>query len=119
MIYLLSILFTLTFVFYSKWQFSDDRGLSSGKWHSYGMIMRILSVVSPFLCQLYPEYWADYLLSGALNIVLWEVGINVIALNKAWYHIGTTSDFDIKLGYKKWLFYFGFLVAAIIVRIIY
>ena len=119
MIYILSILFTLMFVLYSKWQFSDDWGLSSGKWHPYGMIMRVLAVITPFLCQLYPGTWSDYLLSGAINVVLWELGINVIALNKPLFYIGSTAEMDIKLGYKKWLLYFGFLLVAIVVRILY
>ena len=119
MIYILSILFTLTFVLYSKWQFSDDWGLSSGKWHPYGMIMRILAIVSPFICQIYPGTWPDYLLSGALNILLWEIGINIISLKKPWNYVGSTSKLDIELGYKKWFVYFGFLVIGIIARIFF
>lgn len=118
MIYLLSILFTLTFVLYTKWQFSDDRGLSSGKWHPYGMLMRALAILTPFLCTLYPNVWKDYLLAGALNIVLWELLINKIALNTKWFHIGTTSALDVKFGRAKWYIYFTFLLLTIIIRLI-
>jgi hypothetical protein len=118
MIYLLSILFTLTFVLYTRWQFSDDRGLSSGKWHPYGMLMRALAIVTPFLCTLHPNNWKDYLLAGGINIVLWEILINKIALNTKWSHVGTTSALDVKFGKAKWYIYFGFLLLTIIIRLI-
>jgi len=118
MIYILSILFTLLFVLYSKWQFSDDRGLSSGKWHPYGMLMRALAILTPFLCSIYPNIWKDYLVAGALNIVLWELLINKIALETKWFHVGTTSVLDVKFGKGKWYIYFGFLLLTIIIRLI-
>lgn len=117
MIYVLSTLFTLAFVFYSKWQFSDDRGESQGKWHSSGMIMRMLAVASPFLCQLYPSEWQDYLLVGAINILLWELLINKIALNQKWLHVGTTAKTDIFLGKKKWLVYAVILLVTIVIKL--
>lgn len=116
MIYILSILFTLTFVLYTRWQFSDDRGLSSGKWHPYGMMMRALAILTPFLCTLYTNEWKDYLVAGALNIVLWEIAINKIALGMGWFHVGTTSSLDIKLGKAKWFIYFGFLLLTLLIR---
>ena len=119
MIYFLSVLFTLTFVLYTRWQFSDDRGLSSGKWHPYGMIMRMLVIISPFVCGLYPNDWKDYLVAGALNIVLWELAINKIALQMKWFYVGTTSSLDIKLGKAKWFIYFGFLLLALIIRLFF
>jgi hypothetical protein len=54
-----------------------------------------------------------------LNILLWEIGINIISLKKPWNYIGSTSKLDIELGYKKWLLYFGFLVIGIIARIFF
>jgi hypothetical protein len=117
MIYILSILFTVFFVLYTKWQFSDDKGLTSGKWHPFGMIMRALAIVSPFLCQLFPGTWQDYLLAGTINIVLWEILINIIALGKKWWYIGITSKFDIKLSKTKWFIYFSLLLATILVKI--
>jgi len=119
MIYILSILFTLAFVLYSKWQFSDDRGLSSGKWHPYGMIMRALAIVSPFLCQMFPGSWQDYLLSGAINIIVWEILINIIALGKKWWYVGVTSMIDLKLRKIKWKVYFAFLIVSLIVKLKY
>jgi hypothetical protein len=117
MIYFLTILFTLSFVLYSKWQFIDDRGGPSGKWHPYGMIMRALAVITPYLAANYGSTdWKNYLLIGSINIVLWEIAINVIALGQKWWHVGTTAKFDIKLKSWKWVVYFGLLITALIIR---
>lgn len=113
MIYPLSILFTLIFVLYSKWQFSEVRGESEGKWHPYGMIMRWMLFLTPFVMQYFPNNWKDYLLAGAINIILWEFGINKLALNK---HLLYKGKIDEKLGKKKWWIYFGFLLLTLIIK---
>jgi hypothetical protein len=118
MIYLLSVLFTTAFILYSKWQFIDDRGGVSGKWHPYGWIMRTLAVFTPYLMQEYGTgTWKDYLLAGAINIAWWEIGINIIALGQKWWHIGTTAKFDIKLKSWKWFFIFAFLITSLIIKL--
>ena len=115
MIYILSIAFTVAFVYYSKWQFINGR---AGKWHNYGMTMRVLAIFTPFIQQLVPSPWQDYLLAGTINILLWELLINKIALGVDWLHIGTTSELDIKLGKKKWLIYTAPIIIALIIKII-
>ena len=82
------------------------------------MVMRALVVVASFLPSFFPSTWQDFLLAGALNIVFWEIGINVIALKQHWLYIGTTSKLDIKFGKGKWVIYFGFLLGAILVKIL-
>jgi hypothetical protein len=119
MIYILSLLFTTSFILYSKWQFIDDRGGVSGKWHPYGAIMRIIAVFTPFLMQEYgTANWKDYLLVGAINIAWWEIGINIIALGQKWWHIGTTAKFDIKLKSKKWILIGILLVVSVLIKIV-
>lgn len=103
---------------YSKWQFSDDWGHTKGKWHPYGLCMRVMFFVSLFIVQFYPSDYKDYILAGAINIMLWEVAINILALKKPWYYKGVASKIDTKVGRKKWWFYFGFLAGAIIFKII-
>lgn len=117
MIYLVSLAFTLSFIYYSKYQFEDDRGASQGKWHIYGMIMRILAVVSPFIMQLYPATWDDYLLAGIVNIIVWEAGINLIALRKKWHYQGKTSYWDKFFGDYEWWIYGLILAIAAGVKI--
>lgn len=117
MIYGLSILATIVFVVYSKWQFSDDRGDTSGKWHPWGMGLRILLFVIPYIMQHYPASKKDYFLAGAICMIAWEIGINLIALAQKWYYVGTTAKTDIKFRKYHWLFYFGFLFVAILIRI--
>lgn len=117
MIYLTSIAFTILFVYYSKWQFSEVRGESAGKWHPYGMLMRMLFFVGVFACHFFPMSWSDYLLAGAINIFLWEILINKIALGMDLFYVGHTSKMDIALQKKKWFIYGGFCVISLIIKI--
>jgi hypothetical protein len=114
-IYILSILFTIAFVYYSKWQFINGR---AGKWHTYGFLMRALAVVTPFIMQRYPAEWRDYLLAGTINILLWELLINKIALNVDWFHIGRTSFLDKTLGKTKWWIYTISVITALLARLL-
>ncbi len=118
MIYITSMIFTLVFVIYSKWQFSDDRGETQGKWHTSGMIMRAGSILAPFLSQLRPDDWQDYFLAGVLNIILWEILINIIALKQPWNYQGKTAKWDIKLDKWEWWLYTALLSIAISVKIL-
>ena len=118
MIYLLTILSTIGWVLYSKWQFSEQRGQSVGKWHPYGAMVRTLVITTPYIIQTHPATWQDYILVGAINICLFDLLINKIALNKNWLYIGSTSETDIHLKKYKWYIYFGFLVASILIKIL-
>ena len=118
MIFVLSILSTFVFVVYSKWQFSDDRGDTSGKWHPWGAALRALLFVTAYIMQKFPASWQDYLLAGSICMLAWEIGINLIALIKVkWNYVGTTAKTDIKFRKYHWLFYFGFLGISILIRI--
>lgn len=117
MIYILSIICTLLWVVYQKWQFIDDKGGVSGKWHLWGALLRASLFLFGYLLQKYPSTWKDYLLSGAICIVLFEVGINIIALNQKWNYVGFTSEFDKKLSIYKWVIMGVFLVTALIIKI--
>lgn len=114
MIYLLSILFTIAFVYYSKWQFVNGR---SGKWHTYGFLMRALAIVTPFVIQHFPSSWQDYLFAGTINILLWELLINKIALGVDWFHVGTTSTLDKTFGKSKWIIYTIPAIVALVIKI--
>lgn len=104
MIYILSVLFTVCFVMYSKYQFYDqDAAYPKGKWHGWGMNMRFFMFYTPFIMQYYPASWQDYLLAGVINVVLWELLINKIALNREWLYVGTTAWTDKTLGKWKWI----------------
>lgn len=118
MIYPVSILATFFFVVYSKWQFSDDRGETSGKWHGWGLAMRASIFIGCFTMQKFPSSFEDYLLAGAICCVLWEIGINVIALAQKPLYIGGTSKMDIKFRKYHWLIYFGFLAISILIKIL-
>lgn len=114
MIYLLSILFTIAFVYYTKWQFKNSR---SGTWHNYGLIMRLLAITSPFIGQFFKISWQDLLLASSINIILWDVLINRIALKVKWSYVGFTSKLDVYLGKRKWVLYLIILLASITIKI--
>lgn len=118
MIYLLSILFTLCFVFYSKYQFQDLKNTRNTKWKTWGVLMRTLFFISTFLLQLFPNSWQDYLLAGSINILLFEIGINVIALNAPVFWKGYSGKLDIYLGNKKWFLIFALILTSLIIKII-
>ena len=113
LIYPISIALTLAWVYYSKWQFSDDRGDSQGKWHPWGAMARAL----PFGMAWLHCVWQDVVLSGVICIILFEIGVNVIALFRQWSWRGETSKMDIKFGKYKWVIMAVMLAAAICIKI--
>lgn len=114
MIYIVSILFTLCFVMYSKYQFEDRKPIAKNKWHVWGLIMRGL-VFLPFIGNI---SWPDLLLAISLCALLFELLINKIALNVGWFYVGGTAKFDIVFKKYKWLLMFIFLSLAIILKIL-
>ncbi len=116
-IYITSIIFTLLFIFYSKYQFKHAVDRKTYEWKKYGASMRVLFFVSCFLVQFFQSDWKDYLLAGSINILLFEIGINVIALQMPVFYNGTTGMIDKKLGSTKWYLMFGLLILSIILKI--
>ncbi len=119
MIYFLSISFTVWFALYTKYQISDDRGYTQGKWHPYGLLIRWTFFAALYLIGRYPSPLEDYILAGTINILLWEISVNILALQQKWHHVGTTSNLDKWLGKKKWLVYFVLLAGAITFKILH
>lgn len=105
---------------YSKYQFEDEKAgwsQSKGKWHPYGMIMRLLFFAGLLLYKFFPfDYW-DLLLSGVICIILWDVGINVFALRVKWDYVGKTDNIDKKVGKIKWYIYIVMLISSIFGKI--
>ena len=119
--YLCAFLNTYCFAQYTKYQLLDERGVSKtrGKWHRWGAAMRYLffvMVAIPF----FPGneiVWADIILSAAICLPLFDILINVIALNVKWNYVGSTVGYDTKLGMKKWYGYAVILIVCILIRI--
>jgi hypothetical protein len=112
-----TIAFTLAFVLYSKYQFADDRGESIGKWHIYGFLMRAVQYISLVAVVWDLTSWQDKLLIPAIAELVWEIGINRIALRKKWNYIGMTATFDKKLGKSKFYILIGIVVVLIVLKI--
>ena len=117
MIYITSIIFTLLFIFYSKYQFKHAIDRNTYDWKKYGASMRAFIFISCYLMQLFPASWRDYLLAGSINILLFEIGINVIALDMPIFYNGTTGMLDKKLKSTKWYLMFGLLLLSIIIKL--
>jgi len=118
MIYLISCLFTIFFVFYSKYQFKDLKQVRNIQWKVWGVAMRVLLFLGCYAMQFFPSHWKDYLLAGSLNIALFEWGINVIALNAPsilW--AGYSSKIDNALGKWKWYIMGIFILITILIKI--
>ena len=119
MIYAVGIIYTILFVYYSKFQFADLRQEKKKKWKVFGFGMRALQFLGCYLMQKYPSSWQDYLLCGSFCILLWEWGINVIALNApSILYVGTTGKLDIFFGKYKWMTMVILLIASIILKVI-
>lgn len=118
MIYITSFIFTLCFVIYTKWQFSDDRGETQGKWHLSGALMRAGAIIGPYLSMIRPDDWQDFVLAGVLNIILWEILVNIIALKQPWNYQGKTAKWDIFLAKWEWALYTFLLTVAIMIKIL-
>lgn len=112
--YALVCVFVISFCYYSKYQFSDERGQSAvrGKWHIWGAIMRACVVG---IC-VHAHGLRDGFLIGAIVLPLFDCGINIIALDENLFHVGTTDSFDKKIGMWKWPIYLLLLLAAIYVK---
>lgn len=120
MIYLVTILFTLSFIFYSKYQFEDEKAgwsLAKSKWHPFGMSMRVLFFAALICSQFFPFDWWDLILAAVINVILIDVGINVIALHIKWNYEGSTAKTDKLLGKTKWYIYAVTLLGAAILKI--
>lgn len=119
LIYLTSILFTIAFAMYTKYQFEDVKAgwaTAKRKWHPWGAFIRVLFFAGIIAEHVYPSGWKDILLAGVICIILWDILINVVALHVAWDYNGTTATTDKKLGKIKWFVYGGLLLAAIILK---
>jgi len=123
-IYLLSyLLFTITFVFYQKYQLKELKGDLSSKahWHTLGLILRLIAAA--FL--LIPAYLTknisltDILLISTLSTTVWELLTNKITLNRNWLYFGFTSKTDKFLGKKKWVILLITILISILLKIIF
>lgn len=121
LIYLTSILFTIAFVFYTKYQFEDMHttwASAQRKWHPFGGFMRVLFFVGLAVEHFYPSTIWDLILAGVINIILWDILVNVIDLHMKWNYEGSTAATDKKLGRIKWYVYAGMLVSAAVAKIL-
>jgi hypothetical protein len=114
------MLFTIAFAFYFKWQNKDKQyGTSyypeaSRKWHASGAIMRFLFFVTPAFSCFFKPHIKDIALAIAICLPLYDIALNIIALNKPSFYSGSTSTYDKTLGNIKWLLYLILLVSVIV-----
>lgn len=122
LIYLLTITSTVLFVFYSKYQFLDFRRIGKlGRWHTYGALMRMMVILTPYILLQITDLkhaWKDFLLAGVINLIIWDILLNLIAIKTSAFYNGEYSEIDIKLGNIKWIILFVLLITAILIRVL-
>jgi hypothetical protein len=120
MVYLITILFTVCSVFYTKFQFEDEKAgfeNSKGKWHPFRLAMAVLLFAALLVDRYFPfDYW-DLAICAGLN-VLFDLGVNKFALHVKWFYNGETAKTDKIFGKFKWYGYAVVIVASIIGKII-
>lgn len=119
MVVIVSLVFTLLFVFYFKWQHKDKLfgpnyyPQASKKWHLFGLLMRAAFFLGPLCAVYFKTTWQDVLLALSLSAPLYDIGINVFALNQPPFYPGGTSALDKLLGGLKWILYLVLLGVAL------
>lgn len=107
---------------YSKYQFEDVKlgwSKAKGKWHVYGALMRMVFVITFVLQVYFPAKVIDILLAAALNLPLWDIGINKIALRYKWNYMGSISHFDRIVGKWKWVGYVVLIITLTLIEILF
>ena len=120
MIYLLSFSFAACMVMYSKYQFEEQQGKSVGKWHGWGMVMRLLIfVIMAYCCHFTPTF-KDVLLSATLSWLLWDIGINTIALRMPLFYSSNAHRWSIDRALRKvkWYLYLAAIIGAVLFRVL-
>lgn len=122
--YLYNFAFTIAFVLYTKYQFEDEKAgwaHSKGAWHKYGLSMRVIAYVGPFVGFMAIPHtsWKDWLLCAAILWPAWDLFINKIALKTSWFYNGSTSTMDKTIAGIKWIAYAGILIGAVVIKFTY
>lgn len=116
MIYALTALFVLAFVFYQKYQKADlilfaQKGQRNTKWKLWANVLKGCFLGLLFL--LIP--WQNVLIVTATIALVFELLTNKIGLQQSWFFVGSSSQFD-KLGKRKWWLMFSFLLVTIFIK---
>ena len=119
LIYLLITSFTFCFVMYTKYQFEDMKDTwqtAKRKWHPWGAGMRVIIVLIAVFQSVYSVPLIDIGLAAMVNVILWDVLVNIIALKVKWNYVGFTAQTDRWTGKKRWVLYAVSLLLFIILK---
>lgn len=114
--YLLVFLDLFAHVYYTKYQFEDEKAgwaLSRSKWHPYGAIDRMLL----FVALLLNPAVQDIFLAGTLYLLGFDIWVNKAALNMPLFYRGSTAKLDKGFGRYKFGAYFFLIAVALAVKI--
>lgn len=119
MIYLVTILYTVCSVFYTKFQFEDEKvgfEKAKGKWHPFRLAMAVLLYGGLLVGKYFSFDLWDFALCAGLNVIF-DLGVNKFALHVKWFYNGETAKTDKIFGKYKWYGYAVVLAASIIGKI--
>ena len=124
LLYAYNITYTVLFALYTKYQFKDEKlgwERSTGEWHKYGLAMRVMNYIGPFVgfLSIPVTTWKDWLLCGVMILPLWDMLVNVLALQTSLFYNGSTSTLDKKFKGIKWIGYAILLIGAVIIKFTY
>lgn len=98
MIYAFAISLAFTHCMYQRYQFSDLRNIRNLTWKRW----RIIECVVIFAGILLQPDLYQLFVAGALYWAAFEIGTNIISLNRPALFVGNSGGFD-SLGKWKWL----------------
>jgi len=105
----------MAFVMYQKYQLKDLATVRNTTWKTWANVMKVILFVGLYLEKSYPSSLKDYLLAGCICALVFEFGINLIALKMPLFYIGKSSKFD-KLGKYKWAVLFVALIISLLIK---
>jgi hypothetical protein len=105
------VVYTASWIFYSKYQFAELYAVNSVEsneankmWHLWKAVNQVSFLALGFIY----EGWKLGLLSLVLYWIVFDIGVNVIALKQKWNYVGRTSAID------KFFGTWGFALKAVL-----
>lgn len=88
-------------------------------WHLWGGVQRRSVDALLMAAAILGSAWQDVLLSTMIQLPLYDISINLLALGKPALYPGSSTEYDKRLGMLKWPMYLVFIAGAVAVKVFY